>query len=246
MKIRDSLKDGVSGSRILVTTRSERVARLMGTTYMHHLKQMPDSDCWEILSRRAFQGRTKEIFEKVEQIGKGIAKKCNGSPLAAKIVGSLLQCKDTVRDWQNILDNQIWELEEVSVDVELFPALYLTYHELSPELKCCIRYCVVFQKNLKIDVEGLIRLWMAQSYILNSSEANEIQMEERGREYFTLLVARCFFQEQEKDILDRKVVSCKIHDIVHDLTKHLAKNECSSRLFHQSSRMCEDFEFKRL
>nr|XP_027127740.1 putative disease resistance protein RGA4 [Coffea arabica] len=226
VKIRDSLKDGVSGSRILVTTRSERVARLMGTTYMHHLKQMPDSDCWEILSRRAFQGRTKEIFEKVEQIGKGIAKKCNGSPLAAKIVGSLLQCKDTVRDWQNILDNQIWELEEVPVDLELFPALYLTYHELSPELKCCIRYCAVFQKNLRIDVEGLIRLWMAQGYILYSSEADEVQMEERGREYFTLLAGRCFFQEQEKDILDRKVVSCKIHDIVHDFAKHLAKNEC--------------------
>ncbi|XP_027062789.1 putative disease resistance protein RGA3 [Coffea arabica] len=204
LKIRDSLKDGVSGSGILVITRSER-AQLMGTTYMHHLKQMPDSDCWEILSRRAFQGRSKEIFGKVEQIGKGVAKKCNGSPRAAKLVGSLLQ------SWFKVVvvvAVAIWELEEVSVDVELFPALYLTYHELSPELKCCIRYCAVFQKNLKIDVEGLIRLWMAQSYILNSSEANEIQMEERGREYFTLLYE--FPQGLEKMTWLRTLTNVKI------------------------------------
>nr|XP_027062694.1 putative disease resistance protein RGA3 [Coffea arabica] len=79
-----SLKDGAPGSVILVTTRSQRVARVMGSTDTHHLSLISDSDCWLIMQRIAFGGKSGDLCKKVERIGQKIAEKCKGLPLAAK------------------------------------------------------------------------------------------------------------------------------------------------------------------
>ncbi|XP_027157541.1 putative disease resistance protein RGA1 [Coffea eugenioides] len=71
-----SLKDGAPGSVILVTTRSHRVARVVGTTHTHPLDLISDSDCWLIMQRIAFAGRAEEWCKKVQSIGWKIAEKC--------------------------------------------------------------------------------------------------------------------------------------------------------------------------
>ncbi|CDP19228.1 unnamed protein product [Coffea canephora] len=88
-----SLKDGAPGSVILVTTRSQRVATVMGSTDTHHLSLISDSDCWLIMQRIAFGGRSGDLCKKVEIIGQKIAEKCKGLPLAAKTMGSLYGSK---------------------------------------------------------------------------------------------------------------------------------------------------------
>ncbi|KAL6334522.1 hypothetical protein AAG906_018014 [Vitis piasezkii] len=50
-------------------------------------------------------------------------------------------------------------------------------------------------------------------------------METVGREYFENLAARSFFQDFEKDV-EGNIVSCKMHDIVHDFAQFLTNNEC--------------------
>ncbi|CDP17459.1 unnamed protein product [Coffea canephora] len=194
---KDSLKDGASGSVILVTTRSQRVARVMGSTDTHRLSLISDSDCWLIMQRIAFDGRSKDSIwgcKKVESIGKKIAKKCKGLPLAAKTMGSLLRFKDTVQQWQNILDSEIWQLEESTM--ELFPLLYLSYNELSPELKHCFSYCAVFPKDHSIFVEELIGMWIAEGYVRPRRRGERLELV--GREYFDNLAMRSFFQELRK------------------------------------------------
>ncbi|XP_022858349.1 putative disease resistance protein RGA3, partial [Olea europaea var. sylvestris] len=109
---------GVPGSRILATTRSDRVVRLICTDTRQPLGQLLDEDCWSLLSRIAFVGRNKEC-KKLEDISKKIALNCNGLPLAAKTIGSLLCLKDTVGEWLNALESPLWQLEEATV--ELFP-----------------------------------------------------------------------------------------------------------------------------
>ncbi|CDP19024.1 unnamed protein product [Coffea canephora] len=100
----NSLKDGAPGSVILVTTRSHRVAAVVGTTHTHQMALMSDSDCWLIMQRIAFANKSGDLCKKVERIGQKIAEKCKGLPLAAKTMGSLLRLKDTVQQWQNVLD----------------------------------------------------------------------------------------------------------------------------------------------
>ncbi|CDP21257.1 unnamed protein product, partial [Coffea canephora] len=220
----NSLKDGAPGSVILVTTRSHRVAAVVGTTHTHQMALMSDSDCWLIMQRIAFGGRSEEWRKKRESIGQKIAEKCKGLPLAAKTMGSLLRLKDTVQQWQNVLDSEIWQLEEeLSPEQKLFPHLYLSYNELSPELKRCFSYCAVFPKDHSIVVEELIWLWMAQGYVRPRRRGESLELV--GREYFDNLAMRSFFQELQKATIYRRM-TCKMHDIVHDFAQFLTKNEC--------------------
>ncbi|XP_019190073.1 PREDICTED: putative disease resistance protein RGA3 [Ipomoea nil] len=216
--LKNSLKDGLPGSRILVTSRSERVARMMGSVYLHQLHLLSNSDAWLLLSRIAFSGRREEDCEKLKDIGQKIAQKCKGLPLAARVMGSLLRFKYTKYDWQNVLDNKIWELEKVVKN--LFPHLYLSYNDLTPKMKQCFSYCAVFPKDYVIEADKLIRIWMAQSYVTVESE---------GRELFEGLAMRSFFQDLEKDATDSNIIIyCKMHDIVHDFAQFLTRNECYS------------------
>ncbi|KAK4427327.1 putative disease resistance protein RGA3 [Sesamum alatum] len=73
------------GSKILVTTRSERVARVMRTTEIYHLGQLSDEDCWLLMKRLALFGRNEENYEDLQKIGKKVAEKCKGLPLVAKV-----------------------------------------------------------------------------------------------------------------------------------------------------------------
>ncbi|XP_019178936.1 PREDICTED: putative disease resistance protein RGA4 isoform X2 [Ipomoea nil] len=213
--LKNSLKDGLPGSRILVTSRSERVARMMGSAYLHQLDLISDEEAWLLLSRKAFSGRREEDCEKLKEIGQKIAQKCKGLPLAARVMGSLLRFKYTEDDWQNVLDNKIWELDEVVTN--LFPHLYLSYNDLTPKMKQCFSYCAVFPKDYEIEVDKLIRIWMAQGYVT---------MESKGRELFGGLAMRSFFQDFEKDDVDSNIIIyCKMHDIVHDFAQFLTKNE---------------------
>nr|GMD13117.1 putative disease resistance protein RGA3 [Ipomoea batatas] len=215
--LKNSLKDGLPGSRILVTSRSERVATMMGSVYLHQLNLISDSEAWLLLSRIAFFGKKEEDCEKLNDIGQKIAEKCKGLPLAAKVMGGLLHLKNTTRDdWQNVLDNKIWELAEVVTG--LFPHLYLSYNDLTPKMKQCFSYFAVFPKDYEIEVDELIRIWMAQGYVT---------MESEGRELFGGLVMRSFFQDFKKDCMDSNIIkSCKMHAIVHDFVQYLTRNEC--------------------
>ncbi|KAG8369935.1 hypothetical protein BUALT_Bualt14G0065000 [Buddleja alternifolia] len=217
--LRKSLSSGVPGSRILVTTRKEEVAEVMGSTHIYPLEGISDIDCWLVLSQIAFKGRRESHCKMLEKTGQKIAEKCKGMPLAAKTIGGLLHSKTTLQQWENVLNSEVWELEEVKKD--LFPLLTLSYNELEPAIKCRFSYCATFPKDTIIDVDDLIRTWMAQGF-LSSSDTMELQ----GREYFEDLAMRSFFQDFELSDLPNSIESCKMHDIVHDFAQFLTKNEC--------------------
>nr|GME03056.1 putative disease resistance protein RGA3 [Ipomoea batatas] len=225
--LKNSLKVGLPGSRILVTSRSERVARMMGSVYLHRMNLISDFDAWLLLSRIAFSARREEACsEKLKDIGQKIAQRCRGLPLAVKVMGSLLRLKDTEEEWQHVLsklDIKIWNLEEVETD--LFPHLYLSYDDLTPEMKRCFSYCAVFPKDYEIEVDKVIRIWMAQGYLTTTNGSND-HMEQKGREVFGNLAMRSLFQDLEKDDRDSNIISCKMHDIVHDFAEFCTRNEC--------------------
>ncbi|KAL7106046.1 hypothetical protein ACP275_07G086100 [Erythranthe tilingii] len=136
--LKNALKSGGAGSNVLVTTRNERVAKMMMGEYIkndqiHRLGVLDDEDCWSLLGRIALCGKNKDQCEEFENTGKEITKKCNGLPLAAKTLGSLLRFKTTLEEWESVLSSEIWKLEEVKND--LFRHLFLSYNELSPTLK---------------------------------------------------------------------------------------------------------------
>ncbi|KAL8461811.1 hypothetical protein ACS0TY_033059 [Phlomoides rotata] len=109
------IRCGGAGSKILVTSRSERVVKMMGSRESEICRPglLSDEDCWLLLCRTALSERNNVEFE---DIGKKIAKKCKGLPLAAKTLGSLLRFKSSLEQWSNVLNSEIWQMEEAEVD----------------------------------------------------------------------------------------------------------------------------------
>ncbi|XP_044497211.1 putative disease resistance protein RGA4 [Mangifera indica] len=214
------LKNGSYGSKVLITTRNERVASIMGSVALIIIEQLAPEECWLLFRQFAFYGRPSKEFEKLEKIGREIVAKCKGLPLAAKTMGNLLRFKKTRNEWQRILDSDIWTLEEIGKG--LLSPLMLSYNDLPSSIRRCFSYCAIFPKDHNIEKDDLIKLWMAQGYL---GLDNDTKMEVIGQEYFDHLASRSFFQEFEKDD-DQNIISCKMHDIVHDFAQFLTKNEC--------------------
>ncbi|XP_031263375.1 putative disease resistance protein RGA3 [Pistacia vera] len=216
------LKNGLHGSKILITTRKESVTRMMGSSDIINVDELPEEECWLLFRRLAFFGMSQAECKKFEDIGRQILSKCKGLPLAVKTIGSLLRFKKHKEQWENILNSELWKLEKFEEDI--FRPLLLSYNDLPSMIKRCFVYCVVFPKDHIIEKDYLIKLWMAQGYL--KKEENKV-MEIVGEEYFDYLASRSFFQEFEIDD-DNNIITCKMHDLVHDFAQFLSKNECMS------------------
>lgn len=226
--LRICLTNDVSSSKILVTTRKEGVAKIMGSSYTLPLGLLSEQDCWSLFSQIAFFEKKKEEREEFKIIGKRIAQKCKGLPLAAKTIGNLMRLKNSVQDWQSVLDSYIWVWELKEAKEGPFAALLLSYYDLPAATRKCFSYCAIFPKDCKIEAGNVIKMWMAQGY-LNSQDNNnnnEMELESSGRNHLDDLIGRSFFQDLERDKDSGIVVRFKMHDMVHDFAQYLTKGEC--------------------
>ncbi|KAK5786180.1 Putative disease resistance RGA3 [Gossypium arboreum] len=212
-----AFKYGMPGSCILVTTRKESVARRMKSPHVVPLQLLSEEMCWLILSQKAFSGRSQASREILEDIGREIANKCQGLPLAAKTIGGLLQDKQGREEWQNVLNNVIWKS---SFAHEIFSPLLLSYYDLPSPIRQCLSYCAIFPNSFTIYKDELVQCWMAQGY-LNSDDNGRREL--IGEDYFKYLATRSFFQDFEKDT-SGSIISCKMHDMVHEFVQFLTEH----------------------
>ncbi|XVF25083.1 hypothetical protein REPUB_Repub13aG0183300 [Reevesia pubescens] len=219
--LKHCLMRGSVGSKILITTRKEKVANIMGSTTLFQLGQLSREECWSLFCQGAFFGRTSKECQRLEDIARKVANKSKGLPLAAKVLGGLLRFKRSREQWQRVLDSEIWELEEAREG--LFPPLLLSYHDLPSRMRQCFSYCAVFPKGYVIEKDKLIKLWIAQDFFKGIKHK---EMEIIGEECFNDLAMRSFFQDFKKDDSDGRIIICKMHDIVHDFAQFLSNREC--------------------
>ncbi|KAM4082221.1 hypothetical protein ACJW30_11G154800 [Castanea mollissima] len=208
---------GAKETKIIVTTRSEKVASNVRTVAAFHLKQLSDEECWSLFEKHAFINGKASEFPILEDIGKKIVQKCKGLPLAAKTLGGLLRCEQDPKEWTMILKSDIWNLPEEKNSI--LPALRLSYHYLPSHLKRCFTYCSIFPKDYEFEREELVLLWMAQDF-LQQSKGNE-EMEEIGKRYFDDLVSRSLFQQSSTN--ESRFI---MHDLVNDLATFISGEFC--------------------
>ncbi|XP_031281020.1 putative disease resistance protein RGA3 [Pistacia vera] len=209
------LKNGLYGSKILITTRKETVARMMHSIDIITINPLSEEKCWELFSKIAFSGRAREECENLEEIGRKIVGKCSGLPLAARCMGGLLRLKKHREEWLRALE----ELNRSEHDI--LSLLFLSYQLLPSTVQQCFSYCAIFPEGYRIDKEQLIKLWMAQGFL---GLENNMDMERVGEEYFNDLVTRSLFQDFETDS-DGNILFCKMHDLVHEFACFIRKNE---------------------
>ncbi|XP_039063730.1 putative disease resistance protein RGA3 [Hibiscus syriacus] len=187
--------------------------------------QMALRDCLngKSYTRRAtgskiIKGEEKQNPNLVE-IGEEIVKKCNGVPLLLKTLGSMLFSKTAEREWELVKNSETWRLMEK--DDEMVYVLKLSYDQLSPRLKQCFAYCLLFPKDYEFIEFGLISFWMAHG-LLESSDENENPFD-IGRQYLNELLSRSLFEDFNVAFLYGVF---KMHHLLHDLALLVAKNEC--------------------
>jgi Leucine-rich repeat (LRR) protein len=223
-QLKPSLTGCARGSRILVTTRKDAVATMMGTDHRINIEKLSDEICRSIVNNVAFQKRSEDERERLTDIGDKIANKCKGLPLAAKVLGGLMQSKITREEWERVLSSELWRLDKVDrdqVERRIFIPLLLSYYDLPSVVRRCFLYCAMFPKDYEMDKNELVKMWMAQGYLKETSGGD---MELVGEQYFQVLAARSFFQDFKT--CGREDIRFKMHDIVHDFAQYMTKNEC--------------------
>ena len=87
------LSKGADGSKIIVTTRSQRVAEIMGTVAEYKLSFLGKDDCLSLFYKCAFKEGQKELYPNLVGIGEEIVEKCKQVPLAVINMGTQLYGK---------------------------------------------------------------------------------------------------------------------------------------------------------
>ncbi|TYG96778.1 hypothetical protein ES288_A11G380000v1 [Gossypium darwinii] len=224
-RIKKLLMGGAKGSRIIVTTRSLKVVEIINKFESHvlKLKGLSDDDAWSLFKKIAFeQGYADSTNSAFVEVGKQISKKCGGVPLAIRTIAGTLSLKKTANEWYSFKENELAKISQI--EGEILPTLKLSYDHLPSHLKHCFAYCRLYPKDYKIEVQALVQFWIAQGFIkqLNQSQS----LEEIGFGYFKDLVERSFFQEVGERY-SWEGLTCKMHDLMHDLAESVAGMESS-------------------
>ncbi|KAG5227242.1 disease resistance protein [Salix suchowensis] len=217
--LKDALRVGAGGCAIIITTRLKQVADRMATIPVHQMGRLSEDDSWLLFERHAFGARRREEYMHLESIGKAIVNKCDGLPLALKAMGSSLRLKRTELEWLSVKESEIWNLPDECG--RILPALKLSYNNLPPHLKQCFGFCCMFPKDDVMKKDQLVKLWMANGFI---DPEGQMDLHETGYKIFDDLVGRSIFQEVKEDGFGN--ITCKMHDLMHDLATSVMKEEC--------------------
>ncbi|TYI03894.1 hypothetical protein ES332_A11G374400v1 [Gossypium tomentosum] len=206
-----------AGTNIIVTTRLQIVSSMVKPLKAFHLDKLSDDDCLSIFTQHALNARNFDEHRQFKEIGEKIVRRCNGLPLAAKAIGSLLRTVIYHGEWERIYESEIWDLPEERCGI--IPALRLSYHHLPSYLKRCSAYCSILPKDYEFKEEEIILLWRAEGLLQQKAMP---QIKDLGNQYFQDLVSRSFFQTSSRD-KSRFVM----HDLINDLAQVVAGEICS-------------------
>ncbi|KEH25214.1 putative disease resistance protein RGA3 isoform X1 [Medicago truncatula] len=201
-ELKTYLTSGAPGTKIVVTTRSEKVAEVMEVYTSVHLTSLSEEDSWCLLKKLVFRNDDDPRTHLLEPVGKKIGKKCRGVPLAIRSAARVLHSTDTESEW--ILASKF------KIDINIMSSPETSYKDLSPpQLKQCLAYCCIYPMGCEIEKNELIQLWMAQDYLgyINS----ELEMEDVGNGFVNTLLRMSFIQDPKMDEYGN-VVSFKMHE----------------------------------
>ncbi|EOY19760.1 LRR and NB-ARC domains-containing disease resistance protein, putative [Theobroma cacao] len=213
MRLRSPFDAGISGSKIIITTRSSNVSSIMRSVADYLLQSLSEDDSLSLLSHHALARGDFTGHPDLKEIGLEIVKKCGGLPLAIKTIGGLLRTRENHDAWKYILMSDIWSIPEEKSDI--IPALWLSYYYLPPQLKQCFAYCYLVPKDYEFKEEEIVLLWMAEGFLIGANTKRATK--DLGSKYFEELVSRSFFQASRKN--QSQFV---MHDLINDLAQLVA------------------------
>ncbi|XP_065621808.1 putative disease resistance protein RGA4 [Quercus suber] len=217
LKLKSLLKGGSKGSKIIITTRKRLVAEITHPVSSYFLEGLSKEKSWDLFTQVAFRKGQETNNPELVTIGGEIVNMCQGVPLAIKSIGNVLYFKEESK-WSSVKDNiKANPIKENGI----LPILKLSYDNLPSHLKSCFAFSSLFPKDYEMDKDTMIQLWIAQGFIQSSNENQKL--EDVGDDYFKDLLLRSFFEEVTNIY---GILKYKMHDLIHDLAKSIAGEEC--------------------
>ncbi|KAJ0965147.1 hypothetical protein J5N97_026285 [Dioscorea zingiberensis] len=199
-----------NSSKIVWTTRSIRVCNSMESQREIKVEGLFNEEAWRLFKDKI--GSEDVISPEIEPpIAKEVAEECGGLPLALITVGRALRKTYQLEVWRSALQ----ELRSSSTDhiegmeEEVFRRLKFSYNRLSNDkLRECFLYCALYPEDGDIDVDELIKHWMAEGLIV---EVGSWETEkDKGHAILKELKDACMIESAHNYCV-------KMHDLIRDL-----------------------------
>ncbi|KAK6946299.1 NB-ARC [Dillenia turbinata] len=233
---------GKVGSKLILTTRNHFVPRQADPhCVVHEPRSLTDDEAWELLSKKTKIKEESTCQEDTElfKLGKEMVKRCGGLPLAVVVLGGLLATRTSLQEWKKLHQNIGVQLrkagrEDAQQQGKVMNVLELSYDDLPYHLKPCFLYLGLFPEDADIRAKQMIRMWIAEGFILSSHIDREQYVESAGEEWLEELIERSMILVGERDINGR-VKTCRMHDLIRDLCLKKAREENFFEILSPSS-----------
>ncbi|CAI9095938.1 OLC1v1031982C1 [Oldenlandia corymbosa var. corymbosa] len=218
------------GSRILFTSRSNKGLFNQQDCFLHCPRFLKDEESWKLLQKKVF--REGKCPLDLMQVGRVIAERCRGLPLAIVAVAGLLSRTERQADrWNQIKEHLKSHILDPQTQCDQI--LQLSYNHLPDDLKPCFLYFAAFREDNEVPVKKLVRLWIAEGLI---RKVDDKELEDVAGDYVEDLIGRSLIMAARKGP-DNKAKACRVHDMLHSLclTKSKEQNflKCISRSYDE-------------
>ncbi|KAL2322758.1 hypothetical protein Fmac_027137 [Flemingia macrophylla] len=217
--IESSVIDDKNKSRILITTRDEKVGKFCErSSYIkvHKLEEpLDEKECFRLFCNKAFKyGFGGDCQEELKDISLEIVRKCKGLPLAIVAVGGLLSQKEkNAPEWRLLSQNVSLELERNSDLNSITKILSLSYDDLPNNLRSRLLYFGIYPEDYEVKSSRLIKQWVGEGFVKHETGKS---LKEVAQQELTRLICRSLVQVSSFSV-DEKVKSCRVHDLIHDM-----------------------------
>nr|XP_027073934.1 putative late blight resistance protein homolog R1A-3 [Coffea arabica]XP_027073935.1 putative late blight resistance protein homolog R1A-3 [Coffea arabica]XP_027073936.1 putative late blight resistance protein homolog R1A-3 [Coffea arabica]XP_027073937.1 putative late blight resistance protein homolog R1A-3 [Coffea arabica]XP_027073939.1 putative late blight resistance protein homolog R1A-3 [Coffea arabica] len=222
--LKHSLPDDCNGSRILLTSRFQKLSLLIKPdSEPHHLRPLTDNESCELLQKKLFA--KKDCPPTFSKVVLNIAKYCKGLPLAVVLVAGILAI--TKQDcWEEVVRHLT---SSIYVDNEhCMKTLEQSYNYLPDYLKPCLLYFGAFQEDRDIPVRKLLCLWISEGFVQKTEGKS---LEDVADDYLMDLIGRSLVMAAQQRSLGG-IKTCRIHDLVHEFCVKKAKEERFLQILH--------------
>lgn len=155
-----------SGSRVLLTTRLQHVARYASKSWDRYRVELLNKDqSWVLLSQRVFGEDEDSCPPQLEKAGKKIAEKCDGLPLMIlAVAGILSESEKTEVYWESVAGGKNSPVFMAAYD-QISEVLFPSYEYLPQHLKPCFLHVGVLPQKFIISRSELVSMWIAEGII---------------------------------------------------------------------------------
>ncbi|KAM3265318.1 putative late blight resistance protein R1B-23 [Capsicum annuum] len=212
--------DDDNGSRIILTSRLKDVAAYADPdSPLHEMGTLSLDDSWKLLSIKVF-GANDLCPSELEDIGKQIAEKCGGLPLAILVVAGHLSRIARRRESWIIVAKTVSSVVANDPD-KCLGVLGMSYSYLPNHLKPCFLSIGAFPEDFEIKAGTLIQVWAAEGFLKVERLKS---LEKVAEECLEDLVSRNLIMIRKRRF-NGEIRSCGVHDLLRDLSLREAQKE---------------------